>query len=391
MWEIIDWYCYLAKDVYNESNYIVRQEFEKNRKWIRAYNLDKMRNEISSYYILGTQCSQCIIRLVDKSWNSFFRSIKVWSKNKGNGYLGRPMFPSYKKKNGRQVLMLKNIQCKIIDGKIHFGWEPLREFSGIKTKAIGKLIQIRFVPCNSCYWMEVSCQVEVPEPMKENNRVAGIDLGINNFATISNNTGAQPIIINGKDIKSINQYFNKIKSEIQSETGMIVNRRIKLLTDKHARKIDYYMHCASKKIVEYCVENSIDTIVLGRNKFWKDEVNMGHVNNQTFVSIPYFKFLTKLKYKCENVGINYIETEESYTSGTSFLDKESPEKENYNKKRRKPRGIFTSNTGIKINSDLNGSYQIIKKVFPNAFEQGDRGWALHPVKVNILGKTYQNS
>jgi putative transposase len=149
------------------------------------------------------------------------------------------------------------------------------------------------------------------------------------------------------------------------------------------RKIDYYMHCASKKVVQYCLDNNVGTIVIGKNSNWKNEVNIGHKNNQTFVSIPYRKFMLKLKYKAQNAGISVLETEERYTSGTSFIDNELPIKENYNKKRRVKRGLFASNDGIKINADLNGAYQIIKKVFPNAFEQGNRGCAYHPVRINI--------
>ena len=143
------------------------------------------------------------------------------------------------------------------------------------------------------------------------------------------------------------------------------------------------MHCASKKVIDYCLEFGIDTIVVGKNDGWKQETNMGKRNNQNFVHIPYEKFIPKLRYKAENYGINFIETEESYTSGTSFLDNELPERKNYDKSRRIERGLFQSNDGKIINSDLNGSYQIIRKVFPNAFEQWDRGCGLHPVKINI--------
>ena len=143
------------------------------------------------------------------------------------------------------------------------------------------------------------------------------------------------------------------------------------------------MHIASKRVVDYCVLYGIDTLVCGLNKTWKQESNMNKQNNQKFVSIPYDMFIKQLAYKCENNSIRFITTEESYTSGTSFLDGEEPCKENYNKSRRVHRGLFISNGGIKINADVNGSYQIMRKVFPDAFANGIEGVCLHPMTMKI--------
>ena len=384
MWKTIDYYCFQSKNVYNMANYIVRQEFIKNQKWIRNYELDKLMHDYDCYYDLGSQASQNTLALLDKNWNSFFKGIKDWSKKKGKGYLGKPGLPKYKKKDGRFILMLKNIQCRIENSTIYFSWKPLNQFSGIKTKVTGKLMQIRFVPCGGSYYMEVIYETEIIEKQGINKNVVGIDLGVNNFATISNNIGLRPIIINGKVLKSMNQYYNKKKAKIQSQTGNYWNKRISQLNNKRREKIDYYMHVASKRIVDYCVACNIDTIVIGKNDGWKQETNMGKRNNQSFNYIPYEKFISKLKYKAENEGIEVIETEESYTSGTSFLDNEMPIAKNYDKSRRIKRGLFRSNNGILINSDLNGSYQIIKKVFPNAFDGlWDRGCDLHPIRIKI--------
>jgi len=385
MWKTIDDYCLISKNVYNEANYLIRQEFFKNGKWIRHRDLDKVMQHYDCYKMLGSQASQNLLRLLDKNWKSFFIAIKDWSKKNGVGYLGKPVPPKYKEKiNGRNILMIKNIQCKIINSTIYFSWKPLNKFSGIKTRVNGKLQQIRFIPSGNCYWMEIVYETNVPDINKDANRIIGIDLGINNFATIANNTDLKSIVIKGGVIKSMNRYYNKEKSRIQKETGMVWNNRLRNLTDKHMRKLDYFMHITSKFVVDYCLTNNIDTIIIGKNNEWKQYVNMGHVNNQNFVCIPFNKFIDKVKYKCENVGINFIANEENFTSGTSFLDGELPIKENYNIKRRINRGLFESNNNIKINADLNASYQIIKKVFPNAFnDKGNRGCDLHPVAIKI--------
>jgi putative transposase len=147
--------------------------------------------------------------------------------------------------------------------------------------------------------------------------------------------------------------------------------------------MDYFMHCASKFVGDYCIANNIGTVIVGKNDKWKQECNLGKINNQNFVQLPYESFLHKLKYKCENYGIRFIEPEEQYTSGTSFLDNEFPCKENYDKSRRIFRGLFISNSGKDINADVNSAYQIMRKVFSNVTANEIVGVHCHPVIINL--------
>ena len=254
-----------------------------------------------------------------------------------------------------------------------------------KTNAKGRLISVRFVPKGTIYVMEIVYEVEVLETKKESKNICSIDLGIDNFATITNNIGLQPIIINGKGIKSINQYYNKQKSKIQSELKIRNNKNwsneLDKLNQKRFNRVKNFIHNASKYIIDYCLNNSIDTIIVGLNKGWKQESNMSKQTNQKFINIPYEMFIGQLEYKCQDNNINLISTEESYTSGTSYLDNELPIKENYNKTRRIARGLFKSNNDILINADVNGSYQIMRKVFPE-IEYGIEG-RLTPVIINV--------
>jgi putative transposase len=160
-------------------------------------------------------------------------------------------------------------------------------------------------------------------------------------------------------------------------------KRMNKLTIKRNNKINDFIHKASKWVVDYALALDINTIIIGNNKNWKRESKMSKKVNQSFVGIPHQDFINKIIYKAENVGIKVIITEESYTSGTSFLDGELPIKENYNKSRRIHRGLFKSNNGTLINADLNASYQIMKKVFPKAFTEGIEGVGLHPIRVNV--------
>jgi len=143
------------------------------------------------------------------------------------------------------------------------------------------------------------------------------------------------------------------------------------------------MHKASKYIVEMAIENEINTIVIGNNEDWKRESPLSKKTNQTFVGLPHQRMIEMVSYKAEDVGIRVILTEESFTSGTSFIDGEIPIRENYNKSRRVHRGLFISNEGKRINADINASLQMIKKVFPNAYSNGIEGIGLCPVVVNV--------
>ena len=234
--------------------------------------------------------------------------------------------------------------------------------------------------------MEIVSEIEVPDAVESNNRIVGIDLGVNNLITASNNIGKQPFIINGKGLKSINQFYNKRRAELQSELKRRNNKdwseKLDLITQKRFNRIKNYMHNASSYVIKWCVENQIDTLVVGHNDEWKQKVKLKRVNNQNFTYIPYDMLIKQLAYKCENVGIRFIETEESYTSGTSFLDGELSCKENYDKSRRIKRGLFQSGQGL-INSDVNGSLQIIRKVFPDAFSYGIEV-CLTPTVINAV-------
>lgn len=388
MWKTIDNLCFKTKNLYNYANYIVRQEFINNNKYIGYYDLKKELKTHESFRDIGSNVGQETIATLSRNWKSFFVSIKDWSQNKEK-YLGRPKLPKYLNKDGRFILVLDNNKYKLIDGYIYFCWKPLKQFNNqIKTNITSKPMQIRFTPKGGNYVLEIVYQIVVPDQPVTSANIIGIDLGVNNFATISNNIGVEPIIINGKVIKSMNQYYNKKKANIQSELKLKENKdwsnKLQKLTNKRNNKVNDFLHKTSKYIIGYCFQNNIDTIVIGRNKKWKQESSMSKKVNQNFISIPYEQFISKLKYKCENKGIRFIETEESYTSGTSFLDGELPCKENYDKSRRIQRGLFKTDSGILINADLNGAYQIIKKVFPNEFSNGIEDVRLHPVRLNVI-------
>ena len=382
--KFVDDYCFKSKNLYNYANYVIRQEFIKNGNWIRYNDLFQLVKESEPYKDLGSNVGQGTLRILDKSWKSFFVAIKDWKKNPSK-YLGRPKLPKYKAKDGKFVLSLDSNKVKLKDGWIHFALKSFKKFNHqFRTNAKDRILQCRFIPKGSHYVMEIVYEMEVPECNGQSERIAAIDIGVDNFITMVNNIGEQPIVVKGGIIKSINQYYNKQKAKLQSELK-ITNKKdwskqLKKLTDKRYEMIKYQMHCISKYVVDWCVLYNIDTLIVGHNDDWKQN-NKGM---QNFTYIPYELFIQMLAYKCENNGIRFIEHEEGYTSGTSFVDNEEPVKENYDKSRRIYRGLFVGNNGIQINADVNGAYQIMKKVIPNAFANGIEGVGLHPLTIKKL-------
>ena len=343
-----------------------------------------MVKDSEPYKDIGNNTGQGTLRILDKNWKSFFIAIKDW-KNNPTKYLGRPKLPKYKAKDGRFVLSLDSNKVKLIDGWVHFAWKPFRRFNHqFRTNTKDKILQCRFIPKGSHYVMEIVYDIEVPECNEQSERIAAIDIGVDNFITMVNNIGEQPIVVKGGIIKSINQYYNKQKAKLQSELKITNkkdwSKRLQKLTDKRYEMIKYQMHCISKYVVDWCVLYNVDTLIVGHNDDWKQN-NKGM---QNFTYIPYELFIQMLAYKCENNGIRFIEHEEGYTSGTSFVDNEEPVKENYDKSRRIHRGLFIGNNGIQINADVNGAYQIMKKVIPNAFANGIEGAGLHPLTIKKL-------
>ena len=387
-------FAHKSKNLYNHANFLVRNEFIKNDKWLRYGEMDKILKadlEFDDYKQMPTaQSAQQILRLLEKDWKSFFAAIKDWNNHKDK-YLGRPKLPKYKSKDGKHILILTNQNVKIKDGILCFP-KTLKGFTlnpqFLKKDNFVSFQQVRFVPGYKSFTVELVYNIEVPDALlPDNGRYLSVDIGLDNLATVVNNVGDKPIAINGKGLKSINKYYNKQISHYREVAKRMNNKdytnRMNSLTLKRNHKIDDYMHKASKYLIDYALENDFNTIVIGNNKNWKQESSMSKRVNQSFVGIPHMRFIEMVQYKVQNAGLNVILTEESYTSGTSFLDNEEPIKTNYDKSRRVQRGLFVSNNGTKINADVNGAYQIMRKVFPKVNADGIQGVALHPIRVSV--------
>lgn len=300
--------------------------------------------------------AQQVVLQVEKTFKSFFATLKS-PKMQDN----KIRAPKYKDKvNGRNVVIYTksgiHIKDNIITLKTHKGNININ----IKTN-ITNIQQIRIVPKGNHIVIECLYKVECKAFKGDNNRYGSIDLGVNNLCTFTSNIG-QSIIYNGKCLKSINQYYNKKKAQLQSELeqNKRTSKRIRRITLRRNNKVKDYLHKVTSKIVEYMEANSIHILFIGKNVGWKEGINLGVKMNQTFVSIPYNILIEMLQYKCKLKGFKVVLVSESYTSKCSFLDNELICKhQTYNGKRIK-RELFQTQNGILINADVNGSYNIMR-------------------------------
>lgn len=330
-----------------------------------------------------------MIKLLYRNWKSYFQSLKAYQRDKSK-FLGCPKIPKYKPRGekGHFVALFTNQQIKLRAGKIIFP-KPAN-LKPIKTKA-SSIEQVRIVPASACFIVEVVYQKEVVQTETTEGAIASIDLGINNFVTFLDNQGYQPFIINGKGAKAWNQYYHKTQAKMQSQLkeGRYSSNNIQLLSQKRSMFMQNFLHQSSAFIIKALKERKISTLVIGLNEDWKQGSNMGKQNNQNFVSLPHRKLIDQLVYKCEEIGIDVILTEEAYTSKIDhFVEEEMKHHDKY-AGRRIHRGLYRSSTGIYINADLNGALGIMRKVFPEkalalAKLIGDSGVAFTPVIVNPI-------
>ncbi|MEG4486135.1 transposase [Microcoleus sp. D2_18a_B4] len=374
----IDQLAFKSKNLYNAANYVIRQNFIYGWGYVGYNEMNRLMKFHEAYKALPAKVSQQILMVLDKNWKSFFEAAKAY-KADSSKFTGRPKLPKYKDKLKGRNLLVYTIQAisskQLRSGIIKLSGTEL----SIKTKVNpNRICQIRLVPKCDSYVVEVIYD-EPESATQENDFAASIDLGLNNLAALtSNRPGFVPLLINGRPLKSINQFYNKRSSKLQSQLkgNRKTSPRIQRLTRCRNQKVDNYLHQASRTIVDVLVAQKIGTLVIGKNVQWKTDINLGKQTNQNFVSIPHARLIEMLEYKAFLVGIKVIVQEESYTSRANFLGLDSipvygeTETEPVFTGKRIKRGLYKTSTGQLINSDVNGAYNILRKAIPNAFSDG---------------------
>ena len=357
----LDNLCFLSKNLYNSTLYNVRQHYFENKKLLKYQIINKMYVDTNNpdYRALPAKVSKCTQMLVERNFKSFFALLKL----KSNGKYDKPIkIPKYlNKKTGRQVVHYEK-------GAISFKKQGYIKLSKteieIKSKLTKDKVQfVRIVPNNNCIVIEIGYIIQEKE-VQLNNNVLAIDIGVNNIASCVTNTGDK-FLINGKQLKYINHNYNKRIADIQSKIKITHNKtksRYKAkITNKRNNRINDYLHKITTYIVNQAVSKNITTIVAGYNKEWKQDTNIGKVNNQNFVNIPFYKFISMLEYKSKSKGIAFKTITEEYTSKCSFIDEEEIGKHIKYVGKRINRNFFRSKKGIIINADINGAFNILKK------------------------------
>jgi IS605 OrfB family transposase len=388
----IDKLAFKSKNLYNAANYVIRQSFIYGWGYVNYNEMNRLMKSHQAYKVLPAKVSQQILMILDKNWKSFFEAVKAY-KADSSKFTGSPKLPKYKDKvKGRNILVytIQAISSKQLKkGIVKLSGTNLSIKTHIEPD---RICQVRLVPKCDSYVIEVI--YDEPEPTSSDHKfVASIDLGLNNLAALtSNQPGFIPLLINGRPLKSINQFYNKRKARLQSQLkgSRKGSPRIQRLTRCRNQKVDNYLHHTSRLIVDLLVANQIGTLVVGKNAQWKTEIDLGKQTNQNFVGIPHTRLIEMLEYKARLVGIKVIVQEESYTSKSNFLTLDpipvygKTDKDAVFSGKRIKRGLYKTSVGQLINSDVNGSYNILRKAIPNAFSNGIESCVVQPRRVNPL-------
>jgi len=405
----IDELCWKSKKLYNRANFIIRQVFihtsELKEKgmvdhaiYLNYHDIRKMLIKDENYKALPRKISNQVLIGLDKNWKSFFVSIKDW-KIHPQKYTGIPSLPKYKNtkigRNGLNYELGSISTTGLKKGVIKLSKTNI-SIPYLHTDC--KLVCVEISVQTGCYQIETIYKKEIEEPKKDNKKYMGADPGVNNLLTLTSNVKEfTPKIINGRPVKSVNQYYNKKMAEYQSQLpkGVYTSNKIQKLTMKRNNKIDDYFTKAANLVVDQLEENDINIIILGKNDFWKQNKEMGSKNNQNSQSIPFTKLFDKISYKLEIKGRLALTNEESYTSKASFLDLDPIPTFNKNDNSHHQFGGYRESRSwykilgkpTKIHADVNGSYNIIRKVVPNAFKAEEiEEFAVIPVVNKIRHK-----
>lgn len=317
-----------AKNLYNQAVYNIRQFYFQEKKYLSYQNNYAVLKTSGNYKLLNSNISQQILKEVDGSFKSFFGLLK--KKNKGI-YNAKIKLPSYLPKNSFTTLVIGFVRLNEDTLVIPYSNSFKKNHKKISIKIPPilldkKIKEIRIIPKFNARFFEVQYTYEVEEEQRnlDKNHALAIDFGINNLATCVTSKG-RSFIIDGKKLKSINQWFNKENARLQSikdkqKYGKKPTLRQKFLYSSRNNKVNDYMSKTARKIINYCLENNIGSLVCGYNETFQRNSNIGKANNQTFINIPFGKLREKLEYLCKLYSLRFVEQEESYTSKSSFFD-----------------------------------------------------------------------
>lgn len=368
--------CHTAKNLYNQAVYNIRQHYFNEEKYFSYVENNRILKSSDNYKLLNSNMAQQILKEVDGTFKSFFGLLKLKAKGE---YKEKVKLPNYLSKNSFTTLVVGFVRLNENRFILPYSQNYKKNHIPIKINIPPLLLdknikEIRIIPKFNARFFEIqyTYQVEREKRNLDKNNALAIDLGIDNLATCVTNRG-KSFIVDGKKLKSINQWFNKYNAKLQSIKdkqgyGKVLTIKQKAIWNKRNNRVNDYLSKSARIIINHCLENDIGTLVCGYNSDFQRNSEISKINNQNFVNIPYSKFQSKLEYLCELYGIKYVEQEESYTSKASFFDMDIiPEyREGENIKysfsgKRVKRGMYKTSKGYIVNADINGALNILRK------------------------------
>lgn len=382
----IDGAAFASKNLYNVALYETRQAYVHRGEVFSYARLARELKGHEAYRTLPAKVSQWVLKQVAAAWEAFFAARKAYTHDPSR-FRGRPKLPKYKAKNGRNLLTY-TIQALSAPDLRRGIITPSGLGVEVPTQQT-RVHQVRIVPRGTHYDVEVVYERDAKPADVNAEWIAGIDLGVDVLAAIATNKpGVAPRLVNGRPIKSINQAYNKARARLQAKLpqGRYTSQQLEALTDARGRRIRDYLHNASRAIVNWLVAERIGTLIIGYNAEWKQGVNLGRRTNQTFVGIPFARFIAMLSYKAELVGIRVISHPEPYTSKCSFFDGERVGKRESYAGKRVRRGLFRTASGRLVHADVNAAYNQIANAAPHAFGPGRSGAVVAPVRIALTNR-----
>jgi len=384
--------CHFSKNLYNYALYHIRQHYFKTQEYLPYESVYHLVKENENYRLLPSQVAQQTLISVDEAFKSFLSLLKA----KKEGRIDKKIsIPTYLPKEGMYQIVFPKDQFKVEGNKLRLslGRNFYKEFGvrylyfDLPQNIRGKKIkEVRIVPRFHGKWFEIEYVYEEEEEEQNYNldksRYLSIDLGLDNFAAVVDTIGTA-FLIEGRYIKSVNRWYNKQKARLQSiysKQNIKYGKKLARICLRRQHIIDNFLNQAVNYIIKHCLNNQIGTVVIGEMKDIKQKINLGVVNNQNFVNIPYERFKRKLEAKCEYYGLEYVEVDESYTSqrcnrcGT------------VKKSNRKHRGLYVcKDCGYVVNADINGALNILAKVAGESAKKQivSSGCVNHPVRIRV--------
>lgn len=396
-YDLLDEMTYLSKNIYNSALYEIKNYYNSTNSYMDYQKTWSVIKSTDNYEKLPSQVGQQTLKIADRNFKSFFALLR--KKNSKGGYIRDINFPKFLKKDSHYVLIYTKQYIRVKDNKIHLCLSKYLT-DKYKTKLIidlpeyikdNEIKEIRILPRNNWFDLYIIYDNKEQE-IKFNDEYLSIDLGVNNLMTCVDTKNNKSFIIDGKNFKWRNQYFNKKLADKKSKLKKVNNKhkskKINKLYDDRNNYLNSNFHLISKRVVNYCVDNKIDNMVIGYNKLWKENSQMSKKVNQNFVQLPFGKLINYIEYKCKLNGIKFSTNEESYTSKCDALALEPIKKQEVYSGKRIERGLFKSSNNKVINSDVNGALNILRKVNKCKGESfvkkiTESGAVIVPIKIRL--------